>query len=92
MSSHRPVNPNGPGMAPAYSTAPSSQRDGISLRDQAAWRQQSSYSWVASEYTICAVKVRGEVTYELWRNSAFIARAADSQTCREIAAAGGAVA
>lgn len=62
------------------------------MRSQAAWRQQSPYSWVCEQWTICAVRVRGELCYELWRNSAFVARATDSQTCREIAAAGGAVA
>jgi hypothetical protein len=62
------------------------------IRDEAAWRKQSPYSWVSGEYTICAVRYRGDVTYELWRNSAFCARASDAATLREVAAAGGAVA
>lgn len=62
------------------------------LRDDSAWRQQSPFSWVASHWTICAVRMRGEIVYELWRNSAFVARADDAKTLREIAAAGGAVA
>ena len=62
------------------------------ILDGAAWRQQSPYSWTFGSYTICAVRMRGEIVYELWRNSAFVARADDAKTLREIAAAGGAVA
>lgn len=90
--SSRPVHPKGYGNAPTTSAAPVTQRDGLSIRDAAAWRQQSPYSWVCSEYTICAVRVRGEVMFELWRNSAFCCRADDAETLRNVAAAGGAVA
>jgi hypothetical protein len=62
------------------------------IRDSDAWRQQSPYSWVFGSYTICAVRYRGDLTYELWKNSAFCARASDAATLREVAAAGGAVA
>lgn len=62
------------------------------VRDEAAWHRQSPYSWVWGTYTICAVRYRGDVTYELWKNSAFVARASDAATLRTIAAAGGAVA
>jgi hypothetical protein len=62
------------------------------IRDAAAWRQQSPYSWVFGSFTICAVRMRGEIVYELWKNSAFCCRADDPQTLRTVAAAGGAVA
>ena len=62
------------------------------IRDEASWHKQSPYSWTHGYWTICAVRYRGDVTYELWRNSAFVARASDAKTLREIAAAGGAVA
>ena len=62
------------------------------IRNEAAWRKQSPYSWVHDCWTICAVRYRGDLTYELWKNSAFCARASDAATLRTIAAAGGAVA
>ena len=62
------------------------------IRDEASWHKQSPYSWTHGYWTICAVRYRGDVTYELWRNSAFVARASDAKPLREIAAAGGAVA
>jgi hypothetical protein len=75
---------------------PSSSADfisaGLSILDAAAWHKQSPYSWTHGSFTICAVKYRGDVTYELWRNSAFMARDRDAQTLRVIAKAGGAVA
>jgi len=61
------------------------------ILDAAAWRKQSPYSWTFGVFTICAVRYRGDVTYELWRNSAFMARDRDAQTLRVIAASGGAV-
>lgn len=64
----------------------------LDIRDGEAWRQQSPFSWVYGSYTICAVRIKGVVEFELWKNSAFCARAPDAKTCREIAAAGGAVA
>jgi hypothetical protein len=68
-----------------------SQRGGLSILDAEAWRQQSPYSWIFGSFTICAVRFRGEITFELWRNSAFVARADDAKTLRVIAASGGAV-
>jgi hypothetical protein len=62
------------------------------IRDESAWHKQTPYSWTAGPFTICAVRYRGDITYELWRNSAFSARASDAATLREVAAAGGAVA
>lgn len=88
MASSRPVTPQGYGMAPASSTAPGIQRDGFSVRDQAAWRQQSPRSWTCEQWTICAVTLRGATVYELWKNSAFVTRADDAETLRNVAAAG----
>ena len=73
------------------SSAARTDAGGLSIRDQAAWRQQSPYSWVCGSYTICAVRVNGEIQFELWRNSAFCCRAPDAATLRTVAAAGGAV-
>ena len=64
---------------------------GLSILDAAAWRQQSPFSWIYGSYTICAVRVKGELQFELWRNSAFCCRAADAATLRTVAASGGAV-
>lgn len=61
------------------------------IRDRAAWQQVSTWCWSCGPYTICAVPIGGEIRYELWRKSEFRASAPDAQTCREIAAAGGAV-
>jgi hypothetical protein len=71
------------------STGSTSQRGGLSILDAAAWHKQSKYSQTYGPWTICAVKYRGDVTYELWKNSAFYARDRDAQTLRVIAAAGG---
>jgi hypothetical protein len=65
---------------------------GLSILDAQAWRQQSPYSWTHGEYTICCVRYKGQLTFELWKNSAFMARADDAATLRVIAKAGGAVA
>lgn len=88
MPSSRPVLPQGYGMAPSTSAALPTQRDGFSVRDQAAWRQQSPYSWTCEQWTICAVRLRGATVYELWKNSAFVTRADDAETLRNVAAAG----
>lgn len=71
------------------STGSTSQLGGPSILDADAWRQQSPYSWIYGSWTICAVRVRGEVVFELWKNSAFVGRADDAKTLRTIAAAGG---
>jgi hypothetical protein len=62
------------------------------ILDAAAWRQQSPYSWIHDCWTICCVRYHGQLTFELWKNSAFCARADDAKTLRVIAKAGGAVA
>lgn len=56
-----------------------------------AWRQTSPYAWVCGRYSICAVRVKGELQFELWKDSEFLGRAADAATLRTIAAGGGAV-
>jgi hypothetical protein len=66
-----------------------SQRGGLSILDADAWRQQSPFSWIFGGYTICAVRLRGQLTFELWHNSAFVARADDAKTLRVVAASGG---
>jgi len=77
---------------PARTTsAARSDAGGLSILDAAAWRQQSPFSWIYGSYTICAVRMRGEVVFELWKNSAFMCRADDAATLRTVAASGGAV-
>lgn len=66
--------------------------DGLSILDSAAWQQQSPYSWTHGYWTICAVRYRGDLTYELWRKSDFCARDREAKTLRVIAASGGGVA
>ena len=73
------------------SSAARSDAGGLSILDAAAWRQQSPFSWVYGAFTICAVRLNGRLTYELWRNSAFCCRADDAATLRTVAASGGAV-
>jgi len=64
----------------------------LDILDDAAWRKQSPFSRVFGSYTICKVFVNGQAQYELWKNSAFCARAGDAATLRVIAKAGGGVA
>lgn len=61
------------------------------ILEAAAWRQQSPYSWVCGHWTICCVRYHGQLTFELWKNSGFCARASDAATLRTVAASGGAV-
>jgi hypothetical protein len=68
------------------STEANLERRGLSIRDAAAWRQQSPFSWVALHWTICAVKVDKRIRFELWQNSGFVCSADDSQTLRNEAA------
>ena len=62
---------------------------GASILDADAWRRQSPYSWIYGSWTICAVRVRGELQYELWRHGNICARDTDTQTLRVIASCGG---
>lgn len=74
------------------SSAARSDADGLSILDSTAWQRISSYSWTHGYWTICAVRYRGDLTYELWRKGVFCARDRDAKTLRVVAAAGGAVA
>jgi hypothetical protein len=64
-------------------------RRGVSLRDINAWRQLSPVSWSAGNYTICAVRVSGEIHYELWHVKEFLARADTAAKLRDVAASRG---
>ena len=57
-----------------------------------AWKQSSPYSWHCGNYTICAVRVKGAIHFELWHDREYLARAPDADTCRKLAADGGTVA
>ena len=74
------------------SSAARTHAGGLSILDSTAWQWISPYSWTYGIWTICAVKYRGDLTYELWRKSDFCARDRDAKTLRVVAAAGGAVA
>jgi hypothetical protein len=45
-------------------------------------------SWSAVDYTICAVRIRGEIGYELWHVKECVARADTAAKLRQIAACG----
>lgn len=68
------------------SAAADLERRGPSLRDARAWRQQSPFSEVCLNWTICAVKVNKRIRFELWQDSGFVCEADDKQTLRNEAA------
>jgi hypothetical protein len=89
---HVPPNCSLPRQSRHTSSGDSYPSAGLSILDAHAWRQQSPYSWVYDCWTICCVRYKGQLTFELWKNSAFMARADDAATLRVVAKAGGAVA
>ncbi len=54
-----------------------------------AWQRVSAYAQKSGDYTIAAVRLDGELIYELWLKDSFIARANDAATLRQIAEQGG---
>ena len=53
-----------------------------SVVDPEAWQRVSPYHVVCGVWTICAVRVRGELRYELWRERSLIASDADPANLR----------
>jgi hypothetical protein len=71
---------------PAPSSGCAAEHGGLSISDAGAWRQSSPMSWSAGDYTICAVRIRGDIRYELWRAKEFVTRADTAAKLREVAA------
>ena len=81
-----------PTTARLSSSARTPHADGLSILDSNAWRQVSPYAWLYGRWTISCVRLKGKLTFELWRGTVFCARADDALTLRMVAAQGGGVA
>lgn len=57
--------------------------------DPEAWTRVSAYHQVLGPWTICAVRIRGELRYELWRDRTLIASDADAAPLRTLVAQAG---
>lgn len=53
-----------------------------SVTDPAAWQRVSPYHVTRGPWTICAVRVRGELRYELWRDRSHVATDTDAAKLR----------
>lgn len=53
-----------------------------SVVDPEAWTRVSAYHVTHGPWTICAVRIRGELRYELWRDRSLIASDADAAKLR----------
>lgn len=54
-----------------------------------AWTRVSAYHTTLGPWTICAVRIRGELRYELWRDRSLIASDTDPANLRALVAQAG---
>lgn len=54
----------------------------VSVTDPEAWQRVSPYHVTCGPWTICAVRIRGELRYELWRERSLIASDTDPAKLR----------